>query len=138
MTFTSTADYAQSSLLRVGMAATGISDLSGAHYPLRVSSVHGQEVVFVPTKRVPGSLAGQNVEVTVTTSRVSTLIVPVAAVSTGVLGQTYVTVATGKGKTVQVSVRLGESTGGEQAVSPVHVGQLRPGEYVVLGIGASR
>lgn len=138
VTLTSLADGAQVSLLRAGMPATAISDLSGARFPIRILTVRGQKVVFVPTGRVPAGVAGQNVEVTVTTSRVRTLIVPVAAVSTGALGQTYVTVSAGRGRTVQVPVRLGVSTGGEQAVSPRHAGQLRPGEYVALGIGAAR
>ncbi len=138
VTLTSSADGAQVSLLRTGMAATAISDLSGSRFPIRISAVRGQTVLFAPTGKLPASVIGQNVEVTITTSRVRTFIVPVAAVSTGALGQTYVTVPGARGRTVPVLVRLGVSTGGEQAVSPVRAGQLRPGEYVVLGIGAVR
>jgi peptidoglycan hydrolase-like protein with peptidoglycan-binding domain len=138
-TLTAYASPAQTSQLQAGMKATAISDLSGKHFGVRVSSVSGPKVVFVPTGRLPARMAGQNVQITLTTSQVKSFIVPVAAVSTGGGGQTYVTVATGKpGQTVQVPVRLGLSTGGEQAVTPLRPGSLRAGQLVVLGISAAK
>jgi peptidoglycan hydrolase-like protein with peptidoglycan-binding domain len=128
---------AQASQLQAGMRATAISDLSGRRFPVRVSSINGQRVVFVPVGKLPSGMTGQNVQVTLTASQVKSLIVPVAAVSTSGAGQTYVTVTTpGSSQTSQVPVRLGLSVGGEQAVTPVRPGSLRPGELVVLGISA--
>ena len=138
-TLTAFTNPAQTSQLQAGMKATAISDLSGKRYGVRVSSVSGPKVVFVPTGHLPPGMAGQNVQVTLTTSKVKSFIVPVAAVSTGGAGQTYVTVATGKpGQTVQVPVRLGLSAGGEQAVTPIRPGSLRQGQLVVLGITAAK
>jgi HlyD family secretion protein len=123
-------------LLRRGMIGTAISDISGTRFPVRVSSVNGPRVLFVPTGRLPPNVVGQNVQVSITASRVRSLIVPVAAVSTAGSGQPYVTVARGGGRTASVPVRLGISSGGLQAVTPVHPHALRPGDLVVLGIGS--
>jgi len=57
-------------------------------------------------------------------------------VSTAASGQPYVTVDRGGGHTAAVPVRLGISSGGLQAVTPVHPGALGPGNLVVLGIGS--
>ena len=122
-------------LLRRGMIGTAISDVSNSRFPVKVSSVSGPRVLFVPTGRVPPNVVGQNVQVSITASRVRSLIVPVAAVSTAGSGQPYVTVARGGGRTASVPVRLGISSGGLQAVTPVHAHALRPGDLVVLGIG---
>jgi hypothetical protein len=100
--------------------------------------VRGPQVVLVPAGRVPAGVAGQNVGVTVTASRVRSFIVPVAAVSTAGSGQAYVTLSAGAGRTVNVPVRLGVSSGGQQAVSAVHPGGLRAGDLVVLGIGSAK
>ncbi len=133
------AGSAQTSLLRAGMRATAISDISGRSFGVRITAVHSPQVLFVPVGRLPAGMAGQNVEVSVTTSQVRSFIVPVAAVSTAGNGQTYVTVATGKGnQTRQVPVRLDLVSGGEQAVTPLRPGSLRPGELVVLGIATSQ
>ena len=123
-------------LLRPGMTGTAISDLSGSRFGVRVSSVTGPRVLFLPTGRLPSNVIGQNVQVSITASRVRSLIVPVAAVSTAGSGQPYVTVDRGGGHTASVPVRLGISSGGLQAVTPVHPGALRPGNLVVLGIGS--
>jgi HlyD family secretion protein len=123
-------------LLRPGMTGTAISDLSGSRFAVRVSSVRGPRVLFVPVGKVPSNVIGQNVQVSITASRVRSLIVPVAAVSTAASGQPYVTVDRGGGHTAAVPVRLGISSGGLQAVTPVHSGALRPGNLVVLGIGS--
>jgi peptidoglycan hydrolase-like protein with peptidoglycan-binding domain len=136
VTLTGLTSPAQASQLQAGMKATAISDFSGKRFPVRVASVSGQKVVFVPAGTLPPGMAGQNVQVTLITSRVKSFIVPVAAVSTSGAGQTYVTVVTGHGQTAQVPVRLGLSQGGEQAVTPIRAGSLRPGELVVLGISA--
>jgi hypothetical protein len=133
-TLTASAEPAQVSLLRAGMSAMAVSDVSGTDFAVRVSSFHGSQVVFVPAGQLPSGMAGQNVQVTVTTSVVKALIVPVAAVSTSGSGQTLVTVRI-RGGTVQVPVRLGLASGGEQAVSPMRPGALRSGDLVVLGIG---
>jgi len=124
-------------LLRPGMTGTAISDVSGSRFGVRVSSVSGPRVVFVPIGKMPSNVVGQNVQVSITASRVRSLIVPVAAVSTAGSGQPYVTVARAGGRTAGVQVRLGISSGGLQAVTPVRPGALRPGDLVVLGIGSA-
>lgn len=136
VTLTASAGPAPLSSLRAGMKAIAVSVTSGTQFTVRVSSVRGSQVVFVPAGRLPAGMGGQNVLVTVTTSQVKTLIVPVAAVSTSGSGQTVVTV-TRRGATVQVPVRLVLASGGEQAVSPMRPGSLRAGDLVVLGIGAA-
>jgi len=73
-----------------------------------------------------------------TASRVRSFIVPVAAISTSASNQTFVTLSVGGGRTKAVRVRLGVSSGGLQAVTPVRQGGLRPGDLVVLGIGAAK
>ncbi len=128
----------QARLLRAGMTGTAISDVSGSRFGVRISSVRGPRIELVPSGRVPGSVVGQNVQVTLTASRVRSFIVPVAAVGTAGSGQTYVTLATGGGQTRAVPVRLGVSSGGLQAVTPVRPGGLRAGQLVVLGIGAGK
>jgi peptidoglycan hydrolase-like protein with peptidoglycan-binding domain len=139
VTLTGAAGPTQTSLLRRGMTASAISDFTGRHFPVRIIAVHPPHVVFVPVGRLPAGMGNQNVEVSVTTSRVRTFIVPVAAVSTAGNGQTFITVATGQGnQTRQVFVRLGLVTGGQQAVTPLRSGSLRAGDLVVLGIATSQ
>jgi HlyD family secretion protein len=136
VTLTASGSPAQVSLLRAGMKATAVSDVSGTDFPVRITSVRGSQVVLVPAAQLPSGMAGQNVQVTVTTSEVKALIVPIAAVSTSASGQTFVTVSTPSG-TMRVPVRLALASGGEQAVSPLRRGALRSGDLVVLGIGAA-
>jgi hypothetical protein len=62
----------------------------------------------------------------------------VAAVSTAGSGQPFVTLSVGGGRTRAVSVRLGVSSGGLQAVTPVRPHGLHPGDLVVLGIGSAK
>jgi HlyD family secretion protein len=128
----------QARLLRPGMTGTAISDVSGQRFGVRIASVRGPRIDLVPAGQVPGSAVGQNVEVTLTASRVRSFIVPVAAVGTAGSGQTYLTVSVGGGQTKSVPIRLGVSSGGLQAVSPVRPGGLRAGQLVVLGIGSAK
>jgi HlyD family secretion protein len=136
VTMSGFASTVETHLLKPGMTGTAISDISGSRFGVRVSSVSGPRVTFVPTGKMPSNVVGQNVQVSITASRVRSLIVPVAAVSTAGSGQPYVTVARGHGRTATVSVRLGISSGGLQALAPLHPGALRPGDLVVLGIGS--
>ncbi len=138
VTLTGFAPGPQARLLRPGMTGTAISDVSGQRFGVRISSVRGPQIGLVPVGRVPGSAVGQNVQVTMTASRVRSFIVPVAAVGTAGSGQTYLTLSVGGGQTKAVPVRLGVSSGGLQAVSPVRPGGLRAGELVVLGIGSAK
>jgi peptidoglycan hydrolase-like protein with peptidoglycan-binding domain len=132
------APISQARLLRPGMKGTARSDVSGAKFVVRIVSVRGPRLTLVPVGRVPGSVVGQNVQVTITASRVRSFIVPVAAVSTGQSNETFVTLSTGGGQTKTVPVRLGVSSGGLQAVTPVKTGGLRSGDLVVLGIGSAK
>ena len=138
VTLTGFAPGPQARLLRPGMTGTAISDVSGQRFGVRISSVRGTRIGLVPVGRVPGSAVGQNVEVTMTASRVRSFIVPVAAVGTAGSGQTYLTLSVGGGQTKAVPVRLGVSSGGLQAVSPVRPGELKAGQLVVLGIGSAK
>jgi HlyD family secretion protein len=137
VTMSGYASIVDTRLLKPGMTGTAISDVSGSRFGIRVSAVKGPRVTFVPTGKLPSNVVGQNVQVSITASRVRSLIVPVAAVSTAGSGQPYVTVARGHGRTATVSVRLGISSGGLQALAPLHPGALRPGDLVVLGIGSA-
>jgi multidrug efflux pump subunit AcrA (membrane-fusion protein) len=98
----------------------------------------GYRVAFMPSGPLPGGIVGKSIAITTGTRSTGpqVLIVPVASISTGASGRTYVTVATAAGRERDVTVRLGLSTGGEQAVSPVG-GALKPGESVVIGSAAA-
>jgi hypothetical protein len=132
------ANPVQARLLRPGMTGTARSDVSGTHFSVRITAVSGPRVALVPVGPLPGRVVGQNVQVTVTASRVRSLIVPVAAVSTAGDGQPFLTLSVGGGRTRAVTVRLGVSSGGLQAVTPVRPNSLRAGDLVVLGIGSAK
>jgi HlyD family secretion protein len=132
------APITQARLLRPGMTGKAFSDVSGIRFATRITSVQGTRLVLVPVGRVPGGVVGQNVEVTLTASRVRSFIVPVAAIGTAASNRTFVTLSVGGGRTKAVLVRLGVSSGGLQAITPVRQGALRPGDLVVLGIGAAK
>ena len=138
VSLTGFAPITQARLLRPGMKGTAFSDVSGVRFATRISSVRGSQLVLVPIGRVPGGVVGQNVQVTITASRVRSFIVPVAAISTAGSGRTFVTLSVGGGQTRAVLVRLSVSSGGLQAVTPVRQGGLRPGDLVVLGIGTAK
>jgi HlyD family secretion protein len=138
VSLTGFAPITQARLLRPGMKGTAFSDVSGVRFATRISSVRGSQLVLVPIGRVPGGVVGQNVQVTITASRVRSFIVPVAAISTAGSGRTFVTLSVGGGQTRAVLVRLSVSSGGLQAVTPVRHGGLRPGDLVVLGIGTAK
>lgn len=138
VTLSAFAPVTQARLLRPGMTGLATSDLSGAHFTVRVSAVSGPRLILVPAGRLPGGVVGQNVRVTLTASRVRSFIVPVAAVSTAGSGQTFVTLSASGGRTRTVPVRLGVSSGGLQSVTPLRPGGLRAGDLVVLGIGSAK
>ena len=138
VSLTGFAPITQARLLRPGMKGTAFSDVSGVRFATRISSVRGSRLVLVPIGRVPRGVVGQNVQVTMTASRVRSFIVPVAAISTAGSGRTFVTLSVGGGQTRAVLVRLSVSSGGLQAVTPVRQGGLRPGFLVVLGIGTAK
>ncbi len=138
VSLTGFAPITQARLLRPGMKGTAFSDVSGVRFATRISSVRGSQLVLVPIGRVPGGVVGQNVQVTITASRVRSFIVPVAAISTAGSGRTFVTLSVGGGQTRAVLVQLSVSSGGLQAVTPVRQGGLRPGDLVVLGIGTAK
>jgi len=138
VSLTGFAPITQARLLRPGMKGTAFSDVSGVRFATRIRSVRGSQLVLVPIGRVPAGVVGQNVQVTITASRVRSFIVPVAAISTAGSGRTFVTLSVGGGQTRAVLIRLSVSSGGLQAVTPVRRGGLRPGDLVVLGIGTAK
>jgi peptidoglycan hydrolase-like protein with peptidoglycan-binding domain len=140
-------DSSGQSQLHPGMRATATSDVTGVSFGVTVvnvgttplsssesSGAPGYAVTFSPAEPLPTDVVGQNVAVTITTasSGVRVFSVPVAAVSTSASGSTYVTTILGDHERV-VMVRLGLSAGGEQAVTPISGGALRPGDQVVIG-----
>ncbi len=134
-------------LLRVGMAVELLDEVSGEIYPgvlgeiaaaptVDASGQMSRAATVVPDAPLPGSLAGANVRVTVTTaaSDGEVLVVPLAAVSASADGSTRVSVlADGEVDPVDVPVTTGVSADGFVAVEPVEAGGLQAGDRVVVG-----
>jgi peptidoglycan hydrolase-like protein with peptidoglycan-binding domain len=134
-------------LVRVGMTAELLDELSGEVYAAEVTSladsvsvdasgVAGRAMVLTPVDALPDSMASVNVRVTFTaaSSEGAVLVVPLAAVSSGADGSTRVTVlADGSDDPVDVPVVAGLSADGFIAVEPVTAGALSVGDLVVVG-----
>ncbi|POM25478.1 membrane fusion protein cluster 2 protein [Actinomadura rubteroloni] len=143
---TGSVDSAGRSQLKEGMEGKATDDLTDASFSVRVTKVGtspkpGDDAVqtfpvtLVPTGHMPARFTGKSVAVTVTAQGDDgkVLNVPVAAISTGSSGETYVTVVDGNGRQREVKVALGLATGGRQAVTPTGGSSLRQGELVVIG-----
>jgi hypothetical protein len=142
-------DPAQAQLVKPGMAAQVLSQVSGYSGSGSVTSVGSQvtpqsgasqgvtyyPVAITPDGDWPRSLNGQNVQITITaaSTRVPVLAVPVAAVSSDASGLTTVTVTGSGGRPRLVRVSAHVSANGYVEVIPLRDGSLEPGDRVVVG-----
>ncbi|GAB2854853.1 hypothetical protein GCM10022221_62950 [Actinocorallia aurea] len=146
LVLTGTVDAGTRETLKVGTKAVAKSSISGDTVRLRVAAIAARPKIeagvpsyavrFAPLGAAPLSMAGENVAVTIGGGRTTeeSLIVPIAAISTDASGRTFVTVVEG-GARRSVEVRLGQSIGGRQAVTPVE-GELDEGDPVLVGTTA--
>ncbi len=138
-------DPSQAGLVKAGMRAAILSEVTGYQGTGTVTSV-GRLVIaggtsYLPVAirpsagRWPGSLAGQNVRITIIAASTTgpVLAVPVAAVSSNAAGQVSVTVIGRGGRQRRVVVRAGVSAGGYVQVTPLR-GALAAGDRVVVGL----
>jgi hypothetical protein len=139
--------------LAAGQIGAATSDLTGKSIRVRIVHVRlpkvsaatgsgqppDERVVLAPIGRVPPSLVGQNLRVSIDTvsTRGRSWIVPVAAVVTSADGRSFVIVEDQRGREHEVPVRPGLVSAGHQAVSPVGA-SLAAGEPVVIGAGAAQ
>ncbi|MGB9347385.1 MAG: peptidoglycan-binding domain-containing protein, partial [Ilumatobacteraceae bacterium] len=100
----------------------------------------GYLVTITPDEALPDPVNGTNLRVTITAASTDTptLVVPIAAVSSGADGSTFVSVVTGTDVTVDtdptlVPIKAGLTADGFVAVEPVDVGSLTEGVRVVVG-----
>ena len=104
---------------------TSHSISGGLYVPMRIAI----------SKRMPASLVGQNVTLTITAARSArpVLAVPEAAVFASANGGIYVTKLTRGGSQVQVPVRVELTGDGLIGIVPVQGGTLTAGDTVVTG-----
>lgn len=138
---------ADANLLRPGMSAEILDEENAETFEARVESIGRRsaqggdgsaqvEVVLKPRVRLPSTLSGRNVRVSVAqaaTNR-STLVVPVAAIFARADGTDYVSVLESPVDTpVDVPVVAGASAGGYVEVSPITPRELDRSDRVVVG-----
>jgi hypothetical protein len=144
-------DQADTSTLRVGMAASLNDDTTGGHWSGTLSALGSVQadsngvpqaavtVSPVQSTPIPLSEIGQNIRVRVTAASTSgpVLTVPISAVYSRTDGRSYVTEARGSARTLSVAVSVGLDESGIVQVTPVGApGALKPGNRVI--VGASR
>jgi membrane fusion protein, multidrug efflux system len=110
---------------------------SVSHVTASKASVSGGLYVKVgvkPDRRLPMSLVGQDLSLTIVAARShgAVLAVPEAAIFASANGLTYVSKLVGT-STVRVAVRVGASGGGLLQVIPLQPGALTAGDKVVTG-----
>ncbi|WP_406287933.1 peptidoglycan-binding protein [Streptomyces sp. NBC_00209] len=93
-------------------------------------------MVVKPLKSLPGSMADQDVRLTVraATTKGKALVVPVSAISAGADGRTVVTVRSASGAQHRVTVTTGTSGDGYVEVRPQSPDQLHKGDQVLTGV----
>ncbi|MGY4900538.1 peptidoglycan-binding protein [Streptomyces sp. 900116325] len=98
-------------------------------------SAEGYAVRIRPTGKLPASLVGEDVRLTIAaaSSSGSVLAVPVSAVSAGADGRTTVTVRKAGGDR-RVAVRTGMTADGYAEIIPTVRGGLAPGDQVIVGV----
>ncbi|WP_107087521.1 peptidoglycan-binding protein [Streptomyces rimosus] len=89
-----------------------------------------------PDGRLPATMAGQEVRLTIAaaSSRTKVLAVPSSAISTGADGRTTVTARTPNGSNRRIEVRTGMSGDGFVEVTPTDGARLTEGDQVVVGV----
>lgn len=115
----------------VGTRTQTSGSISGGFYvPMRVST----------RTRVPASMAGQDVKLTITAAHTAgpVLTVPQAAIFASADGQTYLTKVTATGSRVRVPIRTGFTGDGLVEVALVDGGTLNAGDTVAVGAGYVR
>jgi peptidoglycan hydrolase-like protein with peptidoglycan-binding domain len=115
----------------VGTRMQNSGSISGAFYvAMRIST----------RTRVPVSMAGQDVKLTIIAAHTArpVLTVPQAAIFASADGQTYVTKVTATRSRVRVPVRTGFTGDGLVEVTPVDGGTLTGGDTVAVGVGYVR
>jgi peptidoglycan hydrolase-like protein with peptidoglycan-binding domain len=114
----------------VGRRTKTTGSISGGVYlPMKI----------VPDQRLPTSMIGHDVSVTITAAHSAgpVLAVPEAAVFARADGRLYVTVVS-KGTDIQVPVRVGETGNGMVGIRPAGGRALAPGDRVVVGTNYTR
>ncbi len=140
---------AEVGLVRAGMQVELLDEQSNTTYQATISEIaeaavtgvdgaSGVPVTIVADDPLPDSLAGVNLRVTITAASTETasLVVPLAAVSSGADGATYVSILPTNhagAEPVTVAVTTGLSADGFVAVEPVAAGTLVAGDRVVVG-----
>lgn len=134
-------------LVRVGMDVELLDETTATVYPATISDVSdvsvtgvdgqlGFAAVITPEVVLPDGLTGTNLRVTITAASTETesLVVPLAAVSSGADGTTRVSkIDDPNGVPVDVAVTAGLSADGFVAIEPVGAGGVVAGDLVVVG-----
>lgn len=131
LTLNASVSAATAAALRLGLQASVSSPDSGDRLRARVIRIRPGRVALRPIGKTPPGMIGRNLQVVVVERRTKSLIVPVAALNTNVVG-VYVTAVRRSGKRERVPVKLGPASGGRQAVTPIR-GKLHAGEQLVIG-----
>jgi hypothetical protein len=99
----------------------------------------GKRYVEITPHKAPTSLQNSSValKIAVQSSKGAVLTVPFSAVSSVADGSERVQVALGGGRTKFVTVNTGLSAQGFYEVAPVHAGELKEGDRVIIGSGSS-
>lgn len=144
---------ADARLVRPGMRVQIFDPAGGAAFGGRVRSVGSRAQTsgsisggfYVPVRvatraRLPASVAGQDLKLTIVAARTAgpVLTVPQAAIFASADGQVYVTKVTATRSRVRVPVRTGFTGDGLVEVAPVNKGALHAGDTVAVGLGYVR
>ena len=138
-------------LVAVGTPVELLDEQTNITYPATITTVAdtatttgdgglGYLITITPDDALPDAVNGANLRVTITAASTDTptLVVPLAAVSSGADGSTYVSVVTGTDVTVDtdptlVPIKAGLTADGFVAVEAVDVDSLTQGDRVVVG-----
>ena len=138
-------------LVAVGTPVELLDEQTNITYPATITTVAdtatttgdgglGYLITITPDDALPDSVNGANLRVTITAASTNTptLVVPLAAVSSGADGSTFVSVVAGTDVTVDtdptlVPVKAGLTADGFVAIEPVDVDSLTEGVRVVVG-----
>lgn len=137
----------QVALARVGMAVELFDERTSVTYPATITEIadtattgtdaqSGHAVTITSDSPLPDGLSGVNLRVTITaaSTETETLVVPLAAVSSGADGSTNVSLLTPNAdEPTVVAVVTGLSADGFVAIEPVIAGTVDAGDLVVTG-----
>jgi hypothetical protein len=135
-------------LVRAGMPAVLLDEITSTEYPATVEAIAtdpvaggdgqlGYPAVIAADEPLSDQLVGANLRVTITSASTDTetLVVPLAAVTSGADGTTRVSEVQSVNdiEPVDVQVEAGLSADGFVAIIPTRPGQLAEGDLVVVG-----